>query len=49
MSVKYANEIVKEIEERGQIQVPEGCVTGEEYEKWMRGENINHTREKCVD
>lgn len=35
MSIKFADEIVKEIKERGQIQTPEGCVTGEEYEKWL--------------
>ena len=34
MSIKFADEIAKEIKERGQIQVPDGCVTGEEFEKW---------------
>ena len=31
--INYANQIIKEIEERGQIQVPNGCGTGEEFEK----------------
>ena len=47
--IKYANQIIKEIEERGQIQVPNGCVTGEEFEKWLRDRNINLTREEIVE
>lgn len=38
-----ADEIAKEIKERGQIQVPDGCVTGEEFEKWLREKNTNLT------
>ena len=38
--MKYADEIAKEIEERGQIKVPDGYVTGEEFEKWLREKNI---------
>ena len=34
--IKYAKEIIKDIESRGSISVPDDCVTGEEYEKWMR-------------
>ena len=41
MSIKFADEIAKEIKERGQIQAPDGCVTGEEFEKWLREKNIN--------
>ena len=40
MAIKYANEIAKEIEERGEIQVPDGYVTGEEYEKWLCNESV---------
>ena len=50
--IKYANQIIKEIEERGQIQVPNGYitdVTGEEFEKWLRDRNINLTREEIVE
>ena len=36
MSIKFADEIAKEIKERGQIQVPDSCITGEEFEKWLR-------------
>ena len=46
--IKYANQIIKEIEERGQIQVPNGYVTVEEFEKWLRDRNINLTREEIV-
>ena len=47
--IKYANQIIKEIEERGQIQVPNGYATGEEFEKWLRDRNINLTREEIVE
>lgn len=40
MAIKYANEIAKEIEERGEIQIPDGYVTGEEYEKWLYNESV---------
>ena len=33
MSIKFADEIIEEIKERGQIQVSDGCVVGEEFEK----------------
>lgn len=33
LSIKYANQIVKEIEERGPIQIPNNCIIGEEFEK----------------
>ena len=35
MNIKFANEIVKEMEERGLIQMPENSINGEEYEKWL--------------
>lgn len=41
MPIKYADDIIKEIEERGQIQIPEGCVTGEEFEEWLRRDKNN--------
>ena len=32
----------------GQIQVPDGCVTGEEFEKWLREMNINLTSKEIA-
>ena len=49
MSIKFADEIAKEIKERGQIQVPDGCVTGEEFEKWLREKNINITPKEIAN
>ena len=43
------DEIAKEIEERGEIQAPDGCVTGEEFEKWLKDRNINLTRREIVE
>ena len=46
---KKQNEIAEEIKERGQIQVPDGCVTGEEFEKWLREKNINLTPKEIAN
>ena len=35
MSIKFARQIVEEMDSRGQISVPDGCVTGEEHEEWL--------------
>ena len=35
MGIKFAKDIVKEIEARGSIKVPDNCVTGETFEKWL--------------
>lgn len=37
MNIKFAEEIVKEMEERGKIKVPKGYVTGEAFEEWLYG------------
>lgn len=37
MRVKYAKDIIKEIQARGSIQVPEGYITGEAFEEWVEG------------
>ena len=37
MSIKFAGQIVEEMNNRGSISVPDGCVTGEEYEEWLYG------------
>lgn len=31
----FAEEVVKEMNERGTIEVPKGCVTGEAFEEWL--------------
>lgn len=36
MKVKYVTDIIKEIQARGSIEVPEGYITGEDFEKWLR-------------
>lgn len=40
MAIKFADEIVKEIRERGSIEVPEGYFTGEAFEEWLYKEKI---------
>lgn len=35
-SIKFADQIVKEMDERGTPIVLDNCVTGEEFEKWLR-------------
>jgi hypothetical protein len=40
MAIKYADEIAKEIEERGRIQIPDGYITGEEFENWLRNKSV---------
>ena len=54
MTVKFADDIVKEIQERGNIEVPEGYVTGEPYEEWLHNERFfiqseEHTEEDLID
>lgn len=39
MPIKFADDIIKEIINRGEISVKNNCVTGEEFEKWLRREN----------
>lgn len=41
MNIKLAEDIVKEMEERGVITVPQGCVTGEDFEEWLCEEVVN--------
>lgn len=40
MAIKYVTEIAKELEERGEIQIPEGYITGEAFEKWLCNKRI---------
>lgn len=39
MSIKFADDIIKEIIDRGKISVKNNCVIGEQFEKWLRREN----------
>ena len=41
MDIKFAEDIVKEMEERGDITVPQDCVTGEDFEEWLYEEIVN--------
>lgn len=38
MAIKYADKIINEIKERGPIITSETSVNGEEFEKWLYGE-----------
>lgn len=49
MSLKLANEIAKDIKDRGKIQIPDGYVNGEEFEKWLRNKDIHLTRKEIVE
>ena len=40
--IKFAAEIVEEIESRGEIKIPEGYINGEAYEEWLYEESDNH-------
>lgn len=40
IAIKYAKEIVKKIQKRGSIKVPEDAVTDEAFEEWLRREEI---------
>lgn len=44
MAIKYAEEIVRDIEGRGSIVVPENCVTGETFEEWLKQQHIKEKR-----
>ena len=40
MAIKYADTIINEIQERGPIITSETSVNGEEFEKWIYGEEM---------
>ena len=48
MDIKLAEDIVKEMEERGTITVPQGCVTGEDFEEWLCEEVVNQIRNRKI-
>lgn len=39
--MKYAEDIIKEIEKRGPIKVPEGYVASEDFDIWMHNDPSN--------
>ena len=49
MPIKFADDIIKEIINRGKISVKNNCVTGVEFEKWLRRENeVNKNTLNCI-
>ena len=38
--IKYVEDIIKEIDERGAIKIANNCATGDEFEKWILEESI---------
>lgn len=47
MGIKFAMDIIKEIEKRGPITVPSGYVTGEVYEEQLYEEIAMDSKEEC--
>lgn len=41
MSVKFAKDLIKEINNHDKIPVKNDCATGEEFERWLRGKNMS--------
>lgn len=39
MSVKFAKDLIKEINNSDKIPIKISCVTGDEFEKWLRRRN----------
>lgn len=40
MAIKFAEDIIKEIQKRGSVIIPEEYVTGEDFEEWLYKETI---------
>ncbi len=40
MAIKFADQIVEEIQARGSVEVPNGYFTGEAFEEWLYKEKI---------
>ena len=49
MPIKFADDIIKEIINRGKISVKNDCVTGEEFEKWLRRDNEVNVNTYFID
>ena len=39
MTFKFADEVIDEIKTRGHVEIPEGSVSGEEFEEWLHLKN----------
>lgn len=35
MAIKFAKDIVKEIKERGPVSIPDNCIGGDDFERWL--------------
>ncbi|MCR5102563.1 MAG: hypothetical protein K6B41_14545 [Butyrivibrio sp.] len=35
--MKYSDEIVKQMDDRGPVEIPDGCFASEEFDEWMYG------------
>ena len=47
--MKYAEEIAKEIEERGSIKIPDNCYASDGFDKWMYEEEKGAGRMRLID
>lgn len=46
MSFKFADEVIDEIKARGQVEIPDGSVSGEEFEEWLHSEKKTENKTK---
>lgn len=42
--MKYAEEIVKELNKRGEITIPSNCVADDSFDKWIHKEQTDGKR-----
>jgi hypothetical protein len=45
MTIKFAKDIIKEIQKRGSVTIPKGYVTGEAFEKWLRSKKDKNNKQ----
>ncbi len=45
--MKYANDIVKEMDARGAVEVPEECFASEDFDMWMHREVLEDEDGDC--
>lgn len=46
--MKHAEDIVKEMDERGGIEIPEGCFASDSYDEYIQGETMKGILEYLV-
>ena len=46
MSIKYADEIINKIKQRGKIKSTDKYITGEDFEKWLKSKHGSVKEEK---